>query len=960
MGSGIRVIGVLTWGISLVFLPGCYFPFLSKSNDAQMEAVHTAAKLSILLERQSNLTRVSGRALSIRLTQLFPGQAALVSPEKFSLEEAINLNRSIAQIERPVSALEQIAVKALVNQLCEGETLPPTYPSTSGGIYSSKVWFTSENASAVKDEAVLAAMVVSRNAWLEPYAADSAEISTLAQLYRDVSANQPGETATASAMRVRGHRAVCVAALTAAQFTMGSPGPRDGLRRMLVEVAGRVPTFAELEAVSLGTKTIVDFLDEAQSNRQSGYYTAIHQWHNDWLGLRKFIDTASTSDPRTIYAGTSGVSGFSGMAPYYTTLLAGSSVPVVRITDYPDKFVPIYPPSVPTSIANQQAFDPRTAIMYYDYRETASSPWEVFGAFVQADFVDYYIGQMNLLLPASSQLTRADCTSYGFPLMGSDPATLTRVRRNMPLYYTCKGRIHQQGQIVVPQALNQDLNVYQAYTFYTNSQIRRFAPGWINGQPAPKDQNGYSYVKTWYSGEGRWIHNTVSRYLATCFLRARSGTSTYTMDGGYFHPYSVARLGSGFLYWLVGGFANAKLQWQYFNPQLLPQFHCGVPNESAFYQPFQLGNPTDDPTFAYEDAALPWGFNPAQAPYGADPVGPLNDVMSMAVAVSEVGNEALAIKRLRDDLYKEPYRLLDEVVAKNQSYQDFFTANYTFGHTELRLLYATHGLAVPARPSAYRLPSFDPAAPLERISQNDGDSGLMHSNMVTKSELADFRGDNTSAYRRSHTPYRIGVRPAAGVLSMPAFIAPVGGKMRTLSSRYFLRLLCGDPSSYAPTGGEKSTHEKYMLSPEINPTASQHFTLKTCYACHVNLDPLGAALGANFLKSVQTGQDDITGEMGSLGSLGGILGVDFSGPKGVGAFLGSEVIGVEGVANKLVQSDKWARCVVEKTFLNVFGRPVLLSDVKEKETWVNQFEQDHQFNHLVRSMVISKLYQGEN
>ena len=549
----------------------------------------------------------------------------------------------------------------------------------------------------------------------------------------------------------------------------------------------------------------------------------------------------------------------------------------------------------------------------------------------------------------------------------------------LPKFYTCKGRIFVNGAYVIPEVLTQGWAKYAPYAFDSNnSRVRRYAPGWSGNTPTLIDQNGFSIGKTWYAGESRWIHNGIDRHLLTCFMRFREGSAMPTQDGDY-----GARigLGTGSLYYRLNGTQSQKFELQYLNPQLITQFHCGRPNEAAFFTPVHLGSLSSFPTggmagyqfdtnYLREDAALPWGFaNTHQHTGGAvftdytanQPLGPFNEVMSMGIARSEVGNEALAIKRLRSDLYLEPYRLLDNVVANNLSFKTFFNANYTLGHAELRLLYQTNGLSVPARPSNYSFRPFNPNDPIEKIAPGDPGSGKIHSNMVTISTTPDNLGNNAERYRvLTPAAYLLPPRPAAGVLSMPSFITPVGVKMRTLASRYFTRLLCGDPTVFVPSGGEVAIHESHMVNPVTNPEAAKHFeTHSTCRACHINLDPLGAALGSSFLGNVQKpGGDDLTGEMSIMD---GILGVDFSGPKGVGAFLGAEVTGLEGVASQLVTSDKWSSCVVQKTFGNVFGRvPKSKTDLTAIATWSKQFSSDFQYNALVRSMVSSKLYQGDN
>jgi len=73
---------------------------------------------------------------------------------------------------------------------------------------------------------------------------------------------------------------------------------------------------------------------------------------------------------------------------------------------------------------------------------------------------------------------------------------------------------------------------------------------------------------------------------------------------------------------------------------------------------------------------------------------------------------------------------------------------------------------------------------------------------------------------------------------MPAFWAPVSGKMRTVASRVLDRLLCSQANFFSPSGEQIELHERYMSHAD-NPAPREHLDSRTsCYSCHVNLDPL--------------------------------------------------------------------------------------------------------------------------
>ena len=72
---------------------------------------------------------------------------------------------------------------------------------------------------------------------------------------------------------------------------------------------------------------------------------------------------------------------------------------------------------------------------------------------------------------------------------------------------------------------------------------------------------------------------------------------------------------------------------------------------------------------------------------------------------------------------------------------------------------------------------------------------------------------------------------------MPAFVGPVSPKMRTISARYFTRLMCGEANLYVPDSSAASLHRQYVNQPS-------HLKSE-CIACHINIDPLASALSTN-------------------------------------------------------------------------------------------------------------------
>ena len=79
----------------------------------------------------------------------------------------------------------------------------------------------------------------------------------------------------------------------------------------------------------------------------------------------------------------------------------------------------------------------------------------------------------------------------------------------------------------------------------------------------------------------------------------------------------------------------------------------------------------------------------------------------------------------------------------------------------------------------------------------------------------------------------------SGLLTMPAFVNPAYGSdslTRTLVSRYFTMLLCGDPTIVQLTPCQQTFQTQYI------PQIWHRDKAQGCFQCHVNVDPLASAL----------------------------------------------------------------------------------------------------------------------
>lgn len=341
--------------------------------------------------------------------------------------------------------------------------------------------------------------------------------------------------------------------------------------------------------------------------------------------------------------------------------------------------------------------------------------------------------------------------------------------------------------------------------------------------------------------------------------------------------------------------------------------------------------------------------------------------------------------RWKQDIDAEPFRLLEHILTTpGVPYRDLITADYTFGRSGLKLLYSSQAYLLPTYPrysdgSALvpnpqtdpgELPSMFkpgslPSLPLNWLSSRSGSFN------DTNGYVIGGWVDRMAAFRASGI---VPVRPISGILTMPAMTGPVSQKMRTLSSRYFTRLLCGDANIYAPQGAAKALHRQYMIgtaadgtpvNPQIgNATASAHLDeTRGCFACHVNLDPLAQALSTRFLNSGQV--NDFVAFMGEMmpidiGDGKIVTNVRNGGQPGKGAFLGHAVEGVVQVGAVLSESREFNRCVVQKAVEGSFGRAARSEDVLMIETLTDRFIGHQDYNRLIRDIVSTKAFQVEN
>jgi hypothetical protein len=602
-------------------------------------------------------------------------------------------------------------------------------------------------------------------------------------------------------------------------------------------------------------------------------------------------------------------------------------------------------------------------------------------------FPEYYECDGSVSLPGGG-FRRVGLRDFQHNGIGSNTNPATSAER--PQSYTPDFQGKDGTGAVVVKANRLVGTVHETFHYATHRRIRRKSPsGW---------QNGISAVRGWYTGAPLYACNAFTRHFMSCTFRPPS----HDRENWKAHQSSSWADVSSFPH--EGAVNSAVHDGAFFsistaaNPHILNQFRCGTPRTDLMAASGSMAT-TYPAAMARERELYPQGYGLDDAAYlDTTPPGSLNEQMNNAALhigsyhymidtsqktgtpdtlqpVNAALNhpEIAGIDRLNRDLNLEPLRLLQHVLDNGLPYSELFTADYTLGHEELDLFYRTQAFLMPAHP-----PGYSPSAPTApartqlRAIRRATNPGVPVSWFFPffnwTPEYVYPPMDETLHYAIAAWSPRVresGVLPAlvsSGILSMPAFLGPVTGKMRTVASRFFTRLLCGEPSVFAPNESQRAIHREFMhdpANPESNRTAALHLDeTKGCFSCHVNLDPLSSALSAHFLDQVQV--NEWTAQSGEFRPVGGnfrggtvhyFLGARAGGDPGEGAFLGSRVNGVRGVGRVLADSDLAYSCVVQRTYQEIMGRPPVLADSRRLRDLISQFRSHKNYDRMVREIV---------
>lgn len=718
--------------------------------------------------------------------------------------------------------------------------------------------------------------------------------------------------ALATALRADGandlevRRATCVAALLAPQFWLGLDLPDDRLARIAVRLAGRSPTLDEWERWRSGTLDVRAFVEGLQ--RETGYATTVVDWHRTWLGPKDLARIWRGEDPR-------------GHKYHYawwgTTLLGGQGAVLQAAPDggtWRLRLDAQNPPTVGFTDADlcdpsmtEQAFDPETVALWYQQKNPAAAgAWQTVAGWARSG---------STWAPQAGAITLADGGTLSTTL--ADLSFATPVSGTTSFGYAA-GRLRD-----TPLATFREGDV----------RWQRIAP--------TGPQNGWSRVRTWYSNQEVRVCNGLARFLVTCAYQPQQPAQGGPPAFGGTYPYwdgAAATFDATRPAIVLQSIDLATVHVSSLaHPTILESFRCGVPEPDA-PGPFSKGPP----------------FNDLAASVRLSPRALRPDQTVVPEAVASTVPELAAMQRIATDVNGEPEALVRQILAERLDYRTLLTADWTTVSGPTELSYRTQLYFVPRRPEPLDLTLTPRRLSLGTTGLSSGwlQNPTVGSTLWGPTPWGDQRADLSSP------------RPMAGILTQAAFLAPAGYKVRSVAARILRVLTCSDVSAWQPGPAAAALHTPFI--PHSEPTAASHLDPAAgCYTCHVNLDPLAAALSSGFLESRtengRTSQRLAAGGELSYYAHSDLLDTMSYGLRGTsrpseGALFGQRVRGVREVARVLADSRPFARCAVRHAFEGVFGR--LPQGGREQalvDSTTDRFMSTHAYDYdaMVRDLVLS-------
>ncbi|HTL12414.1 MAG TPA: DUF1585 domain-containing protein [Bdellovibrionota bacterium] len=972
-----------------VTLTGCFG--LGKNEDAKDAVLGFANALNTELFEQGTLYRTSGKGTFVRLQALSGSMPSVYEPY-FGIKSPDPLDVPLGTKERPTNALAQLALRTWIIHVCS------SYAYTLNMFAPADVSLLMEGETLPDDPVRRTVFAAARRGWLYPYTADSQEVVALDSLYRGIAAD-PATGAIISSKEADARNMVCFAVMSAPNFWVGNPGQADVIRRVALEIGRRVPTFTEYSDYIHQKMTLQQYV--AQLQQGDGYRKAIRDWHYEWLAFYPAGGGITDIRPTMLYQGN--LMGHQGGDLYHfnatkfnaTTLqspayfhpgLTNEQAGLLNLQrkgiqstadlpaaeamgDFIDigKGYALSGMSSATCKYNQdQDFDPRTSEIRWEHRNPllADLPedqqWELVGGWRRkrdssgkwtADW-EQVPGKVTTDL-SNGVHTYLDTTVADITYNSSADYTKSwEPFKYSPLMsgYT---EIHRSHLIGTP------LEIF----YQKDRRVRRFG---MDGT----EQVGTSLVKMPMTGATVRVCNAVDRFIATCALRPNS------------HNWADFYGGWGAVSQWDASKPQVTVDIRFmddtlFHPEILDAMRCGVPDMQAMSQlgaQDQYVRPLDDPN---ELRAWPLGYDGFNEDLAT--VKPKTNPWAFYIGLvtwyyphldsweTEDSDhpEIVANTTYKNDINEEPYRLVDYVITHNLPYREILTANYTFGSEYYEYLLRSQAYYLPGPPPGFT-PTFDPtqAKTTRRIEFDSfSDIPLQALRSVVGRYSADDEHEMQGLIAKGHIPHKL----HRGLLTTPSFLSAAAPGlnqtalgMRTMSSRYFTRLMCGNPSMVTLTSAQQTLHKQFI--PNVEAAAKDHLDPKKgCYACHINLDPLASALSPNFSGGVYTrSYGELKIMTGTSYYQGDYYGIRGGGDPGHGAFLGREMHGLADVSEALADSDQFNSCVVQKAFENITGRGLSFLDLDDFKTVVSKFKSHQSYNQMIIDLVSTPAFSRRN
>lgn len=781
------------------------------------------------------------------------------------------------------------------------------------------------------DPSVQKALLAARNAWDYPFAADDAEVQALARLHREALNTRPLPAGVTSSEKLAAH-SVCMAALMAPQFWLGVARRDDGveaLKRASYEILAVRPAMRELEAIRAApdkaTYVRAYLASRAQGDRKAAFIKRVQDWQREWYGLRPFLDRTGWEHVRGHYG--PGMYGASATASIGMTVAPPEASHTIK-----QRFVAVSSSAhmEPYQVSHaevcdrnkDQVFDPESNKLQWEFYNTRLGRYETLATWEKDGGGTWREG--------TGGLTRSD----GSVLVTGLADIVATQKITGPGYDANK--LYFRGGVLKGSE-------FDALTEKANPptlRLRRFgADGTV--------QDGVSEIALWYSGERVRVCNAMSRFPLACAYRSsRAGFGTVKVESWSArtsHP-------------LMGYTTHPP---SFFNPQILDDYRCGIPDPSEIDRQGTAGYD--------EDRAFPRGTKGNTATLAAHAMSWDRTLGSATITPEKFTKpedqqrlrspwpELRAVGRLLFDAEHEPDALLAHILENGLPYGTLLTAPYTLGRAEWELALRTQGFYFPTHPRGYETPSNeDDAKRMRIISPSPAiTKGMLTSrtgcNSVLKCETRPTADDGGMPSEFAKTG-RVAPRVMSGILTQAAFVQPMlsaAGSARSVSARIFQRVLCGAPSDFLKRldSAAVAKHKQFV------PNDGHLDDTKGCPSCHLNLDPVASVFLPNFLKNVR---GTVRGEIEKAG----FYGVRGGGLGGQGALFGEDITGVAQLGQKLAASREFHECTVKNTFQSLFGRIPQPGDLPLIDRMTDAFVKHADLKALIIDLASSPQFLG--